>query len=471
MSENTTTPEDNNLNVATDAWIPVVTVYGEYTKVSLIDIFTKEYKFFVGDVVEQYCLMRLCEAVAHSHLDNQPNNLDELMKIKDFFAEKTVEYLNANIDKFFFRGDNPFLQYTQKEIEIRAKELGKKFDQNNIRLREEYSTGNNYIQSSRQIVNYITVAEVVLDLLVQQVFGVTYGKTGATPSRAMMYKNSLHGNLNIFLKGGTILESIWLNMTYGCNFGRPVWETKDPVNIIGYLTRLIPFSVAINISDDLKNMYYYRGLEYVDMECDNSHIAYSKNANNEMRPRKVSDGFKFWPEFIEFSFKNGNRPCQLNDIRDRFEGVSDIDVIGIGNIFKASMGLYTTDIHISHKISIKNPRKLESIEYQEFLEYCYKIAVEAKGEVEKVTRIATKRIEDKKVDYNYSKYITSIFWNYLDSQSHQIFNAVGSEEDKRLWHCSIQNAINECTGTIRTEKGVLASYKFNEKIRKIFVDV
>lgn len=455
-------PVDNNLNAATDPWIPVQTLDGKFESVSLIDVFSKEYLSFAGDAVEQYCLMRLCETIAHSPKDNQPNSIVELVAIKHTFAEKAVEYLNENVDLFYFRGDKPFLQCTLEESKKQFTSLGlNKWEPKSIQLRGEYACGNNSLITQSTKKTYSTVAEVLLDLLVQSIFGVTFGKTKAVPSRAMMYANSPHGNLNVFLKSDNIINSIWANMSHSEIWGHSIIERDTDTST--YLNRLVPQTVYVNISDDLQTMYYCKGLEYLDLESDSSHIAYTttkKGKLEETRPLKTGQNFKYWDSFATMQ-TTGVKFRQFERMDRRFVDSAVVESIAIGTIFKASMGLYSTIESFASSRYIKYPAKLETVEYKEFLEKISRLSINSKDQVNQAI-YSKKGAMGKNADTIIEK-VNSIFWDYLDIHSQFIFDAEGTDADLDAWKLVIASAVNQCYSYLIGRAGLTVAHDFKLK--------
>ncbi len=454
------TPPDNNLNAATDAWIPVQTLEGKFEKASLIDVFSKNYISFAGDAVEQYCLMRLCEAIAHSHPDNQPNSIGELIAIKTTFAQNAVEYLKDNVELFNFRGNKPFLQCTAEESKSRCLELGfAKWEPKPIQLREEYACGNNTVVIQSSVKKYLTVSETLLDLLVQQVFGVTFGKTKAIPSRALVFSNSTHGNLNIFIKADTLINSVWANMAYGVEWGHTIFERS--VDTSTYLNRLVPQTVYINISEDLNEMYYCKGLDYLDLETDSSHIKYETNKNGkelETRPIKTGESFKYWNAFATMVL-NDNRPIQLERTDRRFSHLDFVDVVAIGSLFKASMGVYYTIDSIASARCLKHPSKIETPQYKTYLEKIVKISNTKKEAI----KSATYSIFNES-NPNIISEVTSLFWDFLDIRSQIIFDAEGTDDDVADWGRVIHDAISNCYSHILKKAGYLKASRFLSRV-------
>lgn len=460
-------PSDNNLNAATDPWIPVRKVDGTIEKVSLIDVFSNEYCSFAGDAVEQYCLMRLCEAIAHSPEDNQPESVNELVAIKETFATKAVEYLNKNINLFYFRGNIPFLQCSIKEIEEQYNNLGQSFGSKPIQLREEYAVGNNkyIIQSTKK--EYTTAAEILLDILIHQIFEITLRHTKSIPSRILLYSNLHAGNLNIFLKSNNLINSIWSNMTYSQNWGHTIFERNTDTST--YLNRLVPQTVFVNISENLREMYYTKGLDYLDLETDNSHIAYTKYIKKngkkeieEFRPIKSNENFKYWESFASMIIE-GTYPSQLKRMDIRFKNINVIEITALGKFFKFNVGLYTNKFFISSRF-IKHPAKLETHEYKEFIKSIVEISSKAKKTVNFTIYSLSKQIEEKSKADSIINQVNSIFWDYLDINSQIIFGSEGLEEDINKWKEIITSAINRCYVYLIENTMLTIAYRFKTKV-------
>jgi hypothetical protein len=446
-----------NFNVVTDPWMPVLDMNGNFNIISPIELFSSNnYESFAGSEVENYVLMLFCEALVHSSTNCQPKNNSEWRNLKSIIAKETIDYMNKHIDLFWMRGDKPFLQ--SKESEFLETEKYKP-----IQLREKYTIGNNALINTNTITNYKDFSEIILDLLVHQVFSVTFGKAKAIPSRWLMYKKDKNGNFNFYVTGSNLIESIWLNLAIkdgdNFNFGIPVWENGFNSDTSTYLSQLIPLSVKIYISDDLTTMKYEKGLTYPEYS-NTSHI-FIVNNKEEIRPLSIDKDMKFWKEFNSI-IKGNYIPIQLN--KSRFKGIDTITIHGIGGQYKESMGIYSTIKLISSYYQIKNPDKIYSDNFLKMYSKCIdktnSIANNFIKAIEKSNYKSKKEKELlKKIDISYIK---ELFWKHIDAKSFELFQ-YNDETDCEKWNTILKNIVNDTLNDIAIKYGYLISYQIENK--------
>lgn len=449
-----------HFNLVDDRWIPVTTINMNIERLSLMGLFTRrDVVEFEGDSIEKYALLRFCGAIAQSSNKCQPSDILEFKNLRNTYSEYVVEYLQNNRDLFWMDGDKPFMQTNTKT------ETDGKDKQVELQLREKYACGNNTIVYQKQYKKQFTIEEIVLDLIVHQVFSVTFGKTGAVPSRALMYATSPKGNINIYAKLDNLLDSIWYNMKYGVVFGKPVWETRFSEKYINTaLNKQVPLTVRISISDDLKTMSYSKGLPYSENIDDTTNFIQNKEKfqNIEVqRPMSTSSSNRFWKDFeAVISAETGTIVPKILEAR-RLKLVDNITINTIGYELKASMGLYSTVCVNTSSYSIKDPAKIETDEFKEAYVKSCKLATDICTFIKKSLNSAlyshiTVTKKNSKL-YRITNKLMTIFENELDLNSNVLFEMTNNI-DINKWKTIIRNAIHGLIDNVEEHHGIVASF-------------
>lgn len=231
-------PTERRFNLVDDAWIPVV---GE-GRVSLMRIFSDpRLKALGGNPVEKISIMKLLLAIAQAAYT--PEDEEELFNLGCHrLAAKAAHYLDEKRDLFWLYGDKPFLQLPDiSKAEI--KNIGA--------VKPEIATGNTTVLTEDQVEKQMGDAEKALLLVLLSCFALGGKKTdnsivlskgymgksnekgkpsSAKPSPSLGYLGYLHN----FVCGGTLWETVWLNMLTKNNvkdnkqfsegIGLPPWE-------------------------------------------------------------------------------------------------------------------------------------------------------------------------------------------------------------------------------------------------------
>lgn len=441
----------DNFNVASDKWMPVISLDGKFMYVSPIELFSGEYESFAGHEIQNYVMMLFCEAVVHSADGCQPADMSEWRELKSVFAERAVKYLESHLDLFWMRGDKPFLQDATL-----LRDDSVKYER--IRLNENTPSNNGAILNTNQLASYTEWKDIVLDLIVHQTFSVVFGKSKAIPSRWCMYANSPNGNYNLYVTSDTVKNSIWMNLAYGVDFGRPVWETRLDSDVRSYVGGLIPLTVRVYISDDFKNMKYTKGLDYPNYGFNGSHLFLTK-VGKEERPFGVFSNMQFWKEFNSIiKADDRDKPIQLRE--NRFRGIDYVAIHGLGITYKSSMGLYSTKSISTSMYAIKSPDKLGGDEYKKMYHAC----VNQSTKIFELISEALQYVNRKNMMFIPSigkTYIKAMYWKYLDERSFELFE-YSNVNDCANWDKVLLDACNHVLDQTGIRFGYLAQYKLSE---------
>ncbi len=288
------------MNVALNAWIPVVTLSGVRKLISLREVFEKGevYLDLAVRPHERVALMRLFICIAHAAL-NGPKDYDEWCEVPKHLSEAAVNYLEKWKDSFYlFHTTKPWLQVA--ELKILPSDEKKTTDDEKCwsflnKLCFTRSSGNNstlfdHTSNSETPTKY-SPAEIALNLLTFQNFFVAGGKASSrlwgdfvidnppnpkggpcsgksiifTFIRGKNLRESIHFNLNTFDDLKLIYTDIenWM--------GRPLWENpikspKDNDSIrnatLTHLGRLVPQTRMIRIKEDCIHVLLGPGFLY-----------------------------------------------------------------------------------------------------------------------------------------------------------------------------------------------------------------
>lgn len=274
------------MNLTLDPWIPVIGADGRRRHVSLQDLFASAHELRDLSVQphEKIALLRLLICITQAALDG-PENSEAWETCRGAIQPAVKNYLETWTPSFELFGNGPrFLQVPGLKA---AKEDGDCTPATKLDL--ALASGNNasLFDNAAGVPRVVEPGRLALTLLAFQCFapggriGVAKWNTVDTPSEG----SSNHapctpsGMLHSFLQGGSLLESVHLNLLNKeagselgpKGWGRPVWEL--PVNAAGdkeaianttgsYLGRLVPLSRAIRLDAEGRRMILANGLDY-----------------------------------------------------------------------------------------------------------------------------------------------------------------------------------------------------------------
>lgn len=293
------------MNVAFDAWIPVVTATGKPELASLCTVLSEGEKF--ADLAvrphERVSLMRLFLCVAHAAL-NGPKDYAEWCKVPKRLPEAAQKYLTDWKDSFeLFHKEKPWLQVAKlsKSADGKISDTDTEDWTPVSKLNFSYATGENTTLFDHGGMNVekreISISETLLSMLTFQCFSVggLMGQVYWNGVRCGVLANpnkekgpvkssdapcSPASMIHAFLRGANLFESILLNLpthvdirfSYGERIiGKPVWEQpptslEDAPNIENatatYEGRLVPMTRLIRLHPAGKQMLLGDGLVY-----------------------------------------------------------------------------------------------------------------------------------------------------------------------------------------------------------------
>lgn len=274
------TKAERRFNLVDEEWIPVA---GEGL-VSLRRVFADHgIKALGGNPVEKIALTKLLLAIAQAAYT--PRNDAEWKEAGVHgMADKALTYLDKNRDCFWLYGDRPFLQMPAIE---------KAEVQSFSAVLPDIATGNTTVLIESQIERVLSDDEKAMLLISLSGFALggkkTDNKIVLTPGYAGKSNDKgkastgkpgpsigFAGYMHSFLSGGSICETIWLNLItqdqiqgmgqFSMGVGTPPWELMPigedcPVAIElkeSFMGRLIPMSRFALISE--KGIHYSEGI-------------------------------------------------------------------------------------------------------------------------------------------------------------------------------------------------------------------
>ena len=281
------------MNVAFDAWIPVVTTSGRPDLASLCDVFAKGEQFVDLAVRphERIALMRLFLCVAHASL-NGPKDYDEWCEAPGRLSEAVQKYLADWKDSFeLFHKEKPWLQVAGLSKAAKGETAQTAIEDWTpvSKLNFSFATGNNttlFDHCGMSENRSISLGETLLSMLTFQCFSpgglisqvYWNGKQSGKSSKdsPCVPASMIHA----FLRGKNLLATIHLNLptyedilfSYGeRDFGKPVWEMvptsmADSVRVENatatYVGRLVPMTRLIRLHLSCERMLLGDGLVY-----------------------------------------------------------------------------------------------------------------------------------------------------------------------------------------------------------------
>ena len=281
------------MNLATDAWIPIVWSDGKPGIVSLREAFERgeEIRDLAVRAHERIALMRLLICVAQAALDG-PADYDDWSACRERIVPSALAYLGRwrHVFELFGSGQR-FLQVANlKKPNGKTKEDEGDEGNSTSKLDLALATGNNatLFDNAGGSERTFTPAELALMLATFQCFspggriGVTlwHGKETAGKGSSDHAPCLAGGMLHAFLLGDKLAATLWKNLTtkqkvaefFGKNsWGKPVWEWMPEGLGDGkavqnanrtYLGRLVPLTRAVWLASDCRTLILANGLEY-----------------------------------------------------------------------------------------------------------------------------------------------------------------------------------------------------------------
>lgn len=457
--------ESPKMNVVDVKWIPVVNKKDQKEYVNIKDIFENDYKTFGGDPVENYSLLRFLIVLAQSNVKNQPTCISEWRELRNTFSENVLEYLSEKHNLFELTGEAPFLQ----DISLKNSEL---FE---LILREKFAYGNNAVTYTNQIKKEYSVNDVILDLIVLQMFSVNLSLfRSCPPSRSLVYKTSPNGNLNFYGELDTIKDTIWYNMSYGVEFGYPVWESGFDQNKTNeFLNKQFPLTYRILFNENITKMASGKGLDYVENVNNNSFFSMTKEtfkAEKVDRPMPCKESFKFFEGF-DILLSTQNQPNCLKQERTKL--VSNLNIISIGFVLSSNSGFFSTKEMKFDSYEVKNPEKTSNTSYIKFYRDCVTTTNDTKNELDKLLYIVFKILrnnknknflkgDDKSFKENYVNKHIRQYYSEVEKKVNYLFSCDGTDEDKSFWTKTLSNIVESILSEIVLKYGELAHQHISE---------
>jgi len=281
------------MNLATDAWIPIVWSDGKPGIVGLREVFERgeEIRDLIVRTHERIALMRLLICVAQAALDG-PADYDDWKACLDRIAPTALAYLDRWRHAFeLFGSGHRFLQVAHlKRPSSKTKEDERDEGNATSKLDLALATGRNatLFDNAGGSGRAFAPAELALMLTTFQCFspgggiGVAlwHGKETRGKGSSDHAPCLAGGMLHAFLLGDTLTNTLWKNLTtkqkveefFGKHaWGKPVWEWMPEGlgdrKAVGnanrtYLGRLLPLTRSIWLASDCRTLLLANGLEY-----------------------------------------------------------------------------------------------------------------------------------------------------------------------------------------------------------------
>lgn len=323
-------------NLIDEPFIPCICADGESAEYSLRDVLLKAHEIAElrdSSPIVTIALHRLLLAILHCCYQGPRKAADRVAIHKDgqFDAERVGAYFAKWADRFdLFHEKYPFYQYAG----FKTKEPS-----GINRLAQQLSRGNNatlFDHTTDDPPPPTTRAETARLIISEQAFAVGGGKsdTGNT-THAPLVSGAV-----ILVRGDTLFQTLWLNLTVYDKDERPVvsdendspvWERnsaehhKQPATPFGYLDYLTWQSRTLRVQpeaeDDqvvVRRVFYAQGRKFeASAGFYDPMIAYARNA------------------------KDGDRPVRFNEFRDLWRDSSALFQFGETDQFKGPTTLHS----------------------------------------------------------------------------------------------------------------------------------
>jgi len=456
----------HDVNVLTANWVPVADKYGAIQIVSPYDIFRNDYVQFSGDPVENLSLTRFFLALSQAPTANQCKNWKELKGLRTTYVENVLNYMDQNIDLFWMGGDKPFLQCTESELGVNTK--GKDISETPLQLREVHAKGNNTLLGQMHNTAYNEPVDVILDLLVRQTFSVAYGKSGAKPTRSMIWDKSTLGIINFHIGTDSIIDTLWANFhrtdRNPMPFGVPVWESRFNSEYCDtYLNRLVSLSCKMIISNDLQTMQVNSGIDYPNLV---DPFMSMETVAEELVPIKQRHDTRIWKEYSKIFSNNASKPEFFDERMLEFDRMY---ISSLGGMYKFIMGTYSTESFSDSMYAISNPSKITEAEYAAFYDNAVLLADElckafntsfyAIYASTKYGSASSLNMSEKKAIRDITTNMVNYLWQEIDIKSPQLLQCNGTESDFTEWKSALYIALCETFNHVQNRYGVLCATK------------
>lgn len=207
---------ENRYNLVDEPWIPVA----DFGLVSLRQVFSQpEYRSLGGNPVQKIALLKLMLAIAQAAATPEDDNQWKVLGAQGL-AQRCSEYLEKWYDRFYLYGDRPFLQMPAVAA-ARVQAYGA--------VLPEVSSGNTTVLSQIQVQRPLDESDKALLIVSLMGFALAGKKTDnnvvlspgyqgkrndkGKPSSSKPGPSVAHmGLLHSFLTGGTLQETVWLNL-------------------------------------------------------------------------------------------------------------------------------------------------------------------------------------------------------------------------------------------------------------------
>lgn len=307
---------NKSFNLVKENWIPVVDLKGNYSRISLNELFTNgiSYADLAVRPHERVALMRLLLCISHAALGG-PEDVEEWQKVPMLLPVKSKSYLKKWEDSFdLFSVDKPFLQIPGL---VKAPKLKKESEKDADSGEEEYlsigkldftlASANNPTLFDHSALSdtprKYNPADIAVQLLAFQNFFLAGGKTSSmiwggealdvkppNPGDGPCSPSSMY---HCYIRGNSILETIHMNLITKNDLsihynsfdtewlGYPIWEKfpikRSDVDYIKnatetYLGRLVPLTRLLIILPDCEYMSMGEGLQFPSFKPNNPYV-------------------------------------------------------------------------------------------------------------------------------------------------------------------------------------------------------
>jgi CRISPR system Cascade subunit CasA len=325
-----------SFNLIQRPFIPCVQLDGQTAQYSLLDVLLKAHQIAElrdGSPLVTAALHRLLLAILHRCYRGPTNSAERVAihKAGRFDAGRINAYFQEWVDRFdLFHEEYPFFQ--------RAGFSTKKPSSIN-RLYQELSRGNNaalFDHTSDDPPPVLTPAEVARAVIAEQAFAVGGGKS---PTGNLTHAPLVSG-ATVLVRGRTLFESLWLNLTLydgdqepiACAADdAPVWEQapvkphKESATPRGYLDYLTWQSRTLRVHP-----------EKMGSRMVVRHVSYSQGRKLEIEPG-------FYDPMLAY-FRNeetGDLPVRLSEDRDLWRASAALFQFAETDPFRGPSILYT----------------------------------------------------------------------------------------------------------------------------------
>jgi len=314
----------NKFNLVFDKWLPVA----EEGPLSLADVFSgRNCNNLYGNAAEVISLTKFLLAIVQSAYTPEDDKDWEIFGIEGM-KKKAFKYLEDKKDLFWLYGENPFLQFPELQEQKEKLKPGITCGT----LTPHVATGNSTVLYDSQRERKFSDADKILLLLT---LGFTFG------GKTVVDKNSVDkskgetstaksgpflGLLHSYILGGTLQETIYLNILTKENFKKSIpqdigiapWENMPRDNKAesscqtSYLGRLVPLSRFILFDESSNDVLCREGIKYPGVKDGilDTDMCSRFNKKNEPSAIWIMNNKKPWRELtalLSFVSNSGNQ--------------------------------------------------------------------------------------------------------------------------------------------------------------------